>query len=121
MPATPIDLAAAVAGVVDALTAAGVRATDDPRNINTPAVLVNPPEIAYRFGRAGFTATWELWCLVADTGRHSALVAVSQLITDTQNALGWAAVSARPDNFLMPDGSSPAGYILTFTETFGKG
>lgn len=45
--------------IVDTLTAGGVRATADPRNVNPPCVLVNPPDLRYDLA-CGATATWRL-------------------------------------------------------------
>lgn len=111
-----MDLAAAVAGIVDHLVESGVRATDDPRDINPPCVHVRPPEIEFAFNAGGYTASWELWCVVPDTGRHQALKTVSELIEKTQAALGWKAVSGRPSDALLLDGASAPMYILTFNE-----
>lgn len=111
-----VDLAAAVTGIVDALIDAGVRGIDDPRDANPPCVLVRPPELEFEFKPGCLTATWELWCIVPDAGRHQALIAVSTLIDDTQAALGWKAVSARPSDTLLNDGTTAPMYVLTFHE-----
>lgn len=112
-----MNLAEAVAGIVQQLRDAGIRATDDARDLNPPAVQVRPPEIAWRFNKGGWTATWELWCIVPDAGAHQSLETVSDLIEQVQAALGWHAQSARPDSVVLPDLSTVPGYILTFTET----
>lgn len=111
-----MDLAAAVAGLVAALEAADIRATDDPRDLNPPCVHVRPPEIAWEFKPGSFTATWTLWCVVPDVGRHMALQALSALIADTQEALDWRAVSARPDDVTLTDATTAPMYVLTFDE-----
>lgn len=111
-----MDLAAAVQGVVAHLNEAGVRAVDDPRDINPPCVLVRPPELEFEFKPGCFTATWNLWCIVPDAGRHQSLISVSALMDDTTTALGWKAVSARPDDVLLNDGGSAPMYVLTLTE-----
>lgn len=111
-----MDLATALAGLVDHLVESGVRATDDPRDINPPCVHVRPPQIAFDFKAGGYTASWELWCIVPDAGRHQSLKTVSELIEKTQAALGWKAVDGRPSDALLNDGTSAPMYILTFSE-----
>ncbi len=54
--------------VITALSAAGIRATDDQRNLNPPAVLVMAPTIRHN-RLAGATATVDLICVVGATGR----------------------------------------------------
>jgi hypothetical protein len=112
-----VNLAEAVNGIVERLQSAGIGAADDARNINPPAVLVRAPSIAYRFGKGGYTASWELWAIVPDVGQHDALAAVSELIDQVQAALSWHLVDGRPDNVALPDSSMLPCYILTFTET----
>jgi hypothetical protein len=110
-----IDIAGEIAAIVAELTLAGIRAVDDPRDANPPCVLVNPPEIEFRFGKGAWGATWEAWCIVPDAGRHQALRALSLLVSQAQAALGYRAVSGRPDDTLMPDGSTLPMYVLTWT------
>ena len=109
-----VDLAAETAAIIAELTAAGVRAVDDPRDANPPCLLLRPPELEFRFGK-GADATWNAWLLVPDAGRHQVLQSLSQLIEDTQAALGGRAVSARPDDTQMPDGATLPMYVLTWT------
>lgn len=66
------------AQIVDALIGAGVRATADPRNINTPCVLVPPPDLRADVA-CGVTATWRLRLILpgpwnADTWRAADLL-----------------------------------------------
>jgi hypothetical protein len=110
-----IDLASAVASVVDRLTAGGVAATADIRNLNPPAVLVTPPTIAWRFGR-GADATWQVIATVGNTGADPAITALSELVDQAQAALGGAVTAGRPVDLSSIDGGAPLpGYELTFT------
>ncbi len=50
--------------IVELLTAAGIRATLDPRNINPPCVYVREPELAYDVYAGHTTATWTVAAIV---------------------------------------------------------
>jgi hypothetical protein len=110
-----IDLAGAVDAVVDTLTAAGIRATADIRDLNPPAVLVAPPDIAWRFGR-GADATWRVVAAVGNTAAGPAITGLSELVDQVQAALAGAVTGGRPVDLSSPDGGAPLpGYELTFT------
>jgi hypothetical protein len=110
-----IDLNAATRDLVDTLTAAGISATTDPRDLNPPAVLVPPPSIDWRFGR-GADATFEIVCAVVDTGAAGALPAVSALVDDVQTALRGAVTGGRPAALDTGSGGPPLpAYTLTLT------
>lgn len=110
-----IDLARAVAAVVDRLTAGGVAATADIRNLNPPAVLVPPPTLEWRFGR-GAEATWQVVATVGNTGTGAAITALSELVDAAQEAMGGLITAGRPVDLSSPDGGAPLpGYELTFT------
>lgn len=64
--------------LVDLLEAAGIRATNDSRNLNVPCVLIPPPRRAYDLA-CGYTAGWELWALVPGPGNADAFQAVDEL------------------------------------------
>lgn len=73
---TAID--AVVAEVVDKLTAAGLRATADERDLNPPGVYVSARSIA--FDRlAGYTTQFHLYAVVPNTGRRPSLAALGPL------------------------------------------
>lgn len=75
-----VDLAGAVADVVDRLKAAGIRATADPRDLNPPAVYVAPPELSFRFAKLTYDASWTLAAVVPNVGRKQALDLLGPLI-----------------------------------------
>lgn len=111
-----VDLAGATQAVVDRLKAGGVAATADGRDLNPPAVRVNPPQLAYRFGKGGWDATWTAVAAVPDTGHTDALRALGELLEAAQAALSYAGVSARPVDVNLEDGGTVPGYELTWTQ-----
>ena len=62
------DIGALTREVVDLLTAAGITATADPRDLNPPGVLVGPPSFEPHARLAGITATYTLWAVVPNAG-----------------------------------------------------
>ena len=114
-----MDIAGAVQSVVDRLTAAGVRATLDERDINPPCVFISPPAVEFRFGRGGFTAAFTGWCVTGAAGRSVDLNNLADLVELTGAALGWSAVRADPADLLVPDHPLPLpAYRLTWSERF---
>jgi hypothetical protein len=111
-----LDLAAAADAVVTRLTAAGIRATVDERNLNPPAVWIKPPAITYRYGK-GWAAVWTLQAVVPDTGRNIAMAALGELVDAVTAAMSWAVVTAAPIALIIPGGAAPLpGYEMTFNE-----
>jgi hypothetical protein len=112
-----MNLDAAAAAIVADLHAAGIRATVDERELNTPAVFVAPPALTYRFGKHCWDAAWTLSAVVADNGRRPAMAALGDLVSAVQAALGGRVVAGRPVDLLIPGGAAPLpAYELTFTE-----
>lgn len=103
-------------GYLEALTAADIRATDDPRDINPPAVLIRPPVLSFRFGRGCIGADWTARLVLPNSGTRQALQLALPLIDRIQTALQGAVVTATPADFELPDGGGPTpGYQLTWT------
>lgn len=111
-----MDLDAAVQGVVDQLTDAGVRATNDGRNVNPPCVLVRPPTLSFRFGKGGWDGAFEAWAMVPATGQRTDLAALGELVTATQDALRGAPVTATPDEVTTPDGGTVPMYRMSWNQ-----
>jgi hypothetical protein len=113
-----MDVAAAVASVVDRLTAGGVRAYLDERDVNPPCVFVTPPAVAWRFGRGDFTATFTVWAVTGAAGRNVDLTNLGALLEQAAAALGFAAVTAEPADLLLPHEAAPLpAYRMTWKET----
>lgn len=112
-----MNVADAVADVLDRLTVAGIRATDDERDLNPPCVFVGPPVLAWRFARADYDAEFVLWCVTGAAGRRVDLVNLGGLLDQVTAALGFAAVRGEPADLIVPEQSAPLpAYRLTFTE-----
>lgn len=110
------NLSAAVAGYVDTLVSAGVRASADTRDINPPCVHINPPEVAYRFGK-GWDATWRAYVIAPDSGPAESLEVVGGLLEAVQAAMVGRVVTARPAELLTLDGGPPLpAYELNWTD-----
>jgi hypothetical protein len=104
--------------IVDRLTAAGVRAVVDERDIAPPCVMLRSPSLAWRFGKGGWSAEWVLWAVVPDSGTMVALENLDLLMEQVQQALAGAIVTATPITVGGIDGSPPVpGYALTWTDT----
>lgn len=109
------DIEQAAQAIVDRLTAAGIRATFDARDANPPCVLLRSPTISYRFGTC-HDMSWTAWIIVPDSGRSQVMKTFGTLLDQVQAALEYAAVSATPDDAVMPDGSTLPIYALTWSE-----
>lgn len=100
-------LADQAAGVLDALRAAGVRASLDARDLNPPAVLVTLEGLEHeRLDPAYGLTEWALWLTVPDTGTLPTLTAVSTLL-DQVAAVFMLEGPTRTDRLPHPD--SPDG------------
>jgi hypothetical protein len=112
-----VNVAGAVQAIVDRLTAVGVRAVLDERDINPPCVYVAPPALVWRFARNDYDAEFVLWAITGAAGRNVDLVNLGELIDDVTAALQFAAVRAEPADLLIPQQAAPLpAYRLTFTE-----
>ena len=98
--------------IVDRLTAAGIRATLDPRNLTPPGVLVRPPTITYDLAY-GHTVEWTVTAYVPGPYNGDALAALigpGALVSAIDAALD-CVTAARPG----PDPETPS-YELSWTE-----
>ena len=109
MSSTPIDLAKAY---VAALTAAGVRATHDPRKVVAPCVLIAPPTVEMDTNCGG-TAEWTAYVL-ASTGPGNS-DAWSQLDQLTLAALPvLPAERVAPASYSVDDTIAYPAFVLTW-------
>jgi hypothetical protein len=96
------------------LTAAGIRAATDERDLNPPCVLVGPPVLAFRFGRPGWDGEFRLIAVVPDSGRDTATAALDELVGAVAAALGGALLAGTPTQLSGLDGAPPLpAYELT--------
>lgn len=112
------DLAGVVSAVVDKLTAAGLTACADQRDLNPPAVYVTPPVVTWD-KLAGYTATLDLYAVVPASGRLDALTALGPLL-DAVRAV-WPASEAFPVDLQPLEGTDPMpAYRLPLTVHVGE-
>lgn len=109
------DIEAAVSDVVRRLRAAGIRAAVDARDLNPPAVLVRPPTLTYRFGKGYADAAFDAWVMVGSSGKSQELKQLSALLDQVQAALNHQGITARPDDAVLPDGSTAPMFVLSWT------
>jgi hypothetical protein len=100
--------------LVEALVAAGVRATVDPSAVNPPAVLVVPPTRAYDIG-CGFTATWSLVAL-APAGQGADRTTWAQLDALVDAVAAAVALERAELVAYTLNGTSLPAYRCTFQE-----
>jgi hypothetical protein len=110
-----MQLGQALRAVVDQLTAAGLRATADSRNLNLPAVFVKSPTLDFRFKGGTWEGTWTAYALVPDNGPVPAADALGDLVERTQTALAGRVTRAQAVDFVTEEGVTVPGYELTFT------
>jgi hypothetical protein len=97
------------------LTAAGLRAVVDERNLNPPAVWIRPPTLTYTFG-GGADVAWQLIAVVPDTGASTALAALDELVEQIRAALDGEITTAAATAVAGSDSGSPLpAYRLTYT------
>lgn len=115
-PARPV-INDAMRPILDALTAAGIRATNDFKMLNPPCAYLAPPELSFRFRQGDFTATYTLLLVSANTSRRLAFDEISSLLLLCQQVLGERAQTARPVDVPTNDGSAVLlGYELSWSE-----
>lgn len=116
-----MDIATATQSVIDRLTAGGVRAVLDERDINPPCVFVGPPTIKWRFRRGDYDAEFRAWVLAPNSGRNIALKSLGPLLEATAEALGMVTVTAEPADFSVADQAGPLpGYRIVWHEQINQ-
>lgn len=107
----------AMSALVAQLEAAGIRATVDPRDVNPPAVLVEPPTMEYRFATRAVDYAWTLTAIVPNSGTRPALDELAELVEDVRVAL-MAGVRARPVTWVPLEAGDPLpAYAVEFTQS----
>lgn len=106
----------AMDAVVSTLTAAGIRAVVDERDVNPPCAWLREPTLSYRFNKGGYDVSWRLLAVVPDSGRRVAIDGLADLIDQIQTALAGAVVAAAPVDVPTGDGAVLPGYELTWSD-----
>ena len=98
------NIGQATAVIVDKLTAAGIAACADMRDLNPPAVLVSAPVIDWD-RLTGYTATWQLYAVVPNAGRLAALDTLGTLIEQVRAV--WPVEHGDPVDLPSLDTADP--------------
>jgi hypothetical protein len=105
--AMTITIYQAMADLADVLTAGGVRAALDTRDLNPPCVLITPPAVTLRFADGSWAADWRVLCVAPSAGTRQALDTISDLVSRMQAALGGLPVSGSPYELAVDGQSDP--------------
>lgn len=109
---TPLGLAQGWAGL---LTAAGVRATCDPRSVQPPCVLFTPPDtVRFDLGCGG-TADVRALLLVPGPGQLDAWAALETLLPRVVDVLPVPPDELRTTAYTVDNSGPMPAYELTFT------
>lgn len=115
-----VDVPAAMQELLDLLTAAGIRATQDEAQLNPPCVLVRRPTLQWRFSGTCQSATWSVLAVAENVDRQIALTQLAGLLQETSDAIGRRFSSARATTLAAPGGDDARleAYEMTWTTTF---
>lgn len=97
----------------DRITAGGVRAVIDARDMNPPCALIRPPVLGFRFGGCN-ALTWTVLVVAPDTGTRGALSTLGEAVDAVQAALDYPAATVTPVDVSLLDGGTAPGYQLTY-------
>jgi hypothetical protein len=104
--------------IIQALLDAGLRVTEDPKDINPPCVYYAPPTLHFRFRKSDYEVEQTLLLCSGNTNKRTQYQELSDLLTRCQDALGQRVVTARPADMWTADQTSVLGaYELTWTDT----
>jgi hypothetical protein len=114
---TPVILSA-LAPILQALEAVGIRVYSDPKDINPPCAYLAPPTLRFSFGKGGYEADQTLLLCSSNTVKRAQYEELSDLMARSQSALGYRMVTARPADIWTADQTAVlAAYELTWTDT----
>lgn len=103
--------------LADAITTAGVKATNNIRNAVPPCVLVEPtPRIEYDVLDGTGFATWRIVCLAAGKGDLADATKLEDLAERVRSVMEPISpiVTAEPGAYPLIDGEPKPAYVLTF-------
>ena len=115
-----MSLATDTAAVLQVFLDAGLRATDDARDINPPCVYLMPPAGTFRFDRHRADVTWTAYLVTGDAGARAATKALSDMVDKIAGKLPITTFDRRALN--MPAGGDPLPtYEFTWKSTVSIG
>ena len=112
----PLNIASEMEAVCEGIRAQGVPAVIDERDANPPCVLVQPPELSFRFGQGRFDATWTALVMVPNAGKNVALGQLGELIELAAKGIRAAVLAGQPADVQLPDNAAPVpGYSINWS------
>ena len=112
---TPSPLSAALTAVVDALTAAGINATTDPRDLSLPGAWVTVHDVIDPTLCGGYTVRADVCLMAGDTGAPHSVEALGQLLDLAAQVLTFDE-PVRPMT-VTPPGVAPTPALVITTTT----
>ena len=114
---TLVSVSSAAGDVLATFAAAGIPATDDPRDFNPPGLLLGAPTVSFRYGKGCADLEWFGYLAAGNAGAGATLAALSGLV-DRLDGTGLAVLRAEPYDLALPGGGDPVpAYRLTFNTT----
>ena len=111
---TLVSVSSAAGDVLATFAAAGIPATDDPRDFNPPGLLLGAPTVSFRYGKGCADLEWFGYLAAGNAGAGATLAALSGLV-DRLDGTGLAVLRAEPYDLALPGGGDPVpAYRLTF-------
>ena len=111
---TSVSVSSAAGDVLATFAAAGIPATDDPRDFNPPGLLLGAPTVSFRYGKGCADLEWFGYLAAGNAGAGATLAALSGLV-DRLDGTGLAVLRAEPYDLALPGGGDPVpAYRLTF-------
>ena len=112
-----LDLGAAYGEVVESLEALGLRAIEDPRDLNPPCILVRDASVAPAYIGLAWEVVWQLDIVVGDAGTRANLAALSRVLAVLTDALPIDSAT-RLDLILLGSPGPAAGVSLSRHHAF---
>ena len=89
---TLVSVSSAAGDVLATFAAAGIPATDDPRDFNPPGLLLGAPTVSFRYGKGCADLEWFGYLAAGNAGAGATLAALSGLV-DRLDGTGAAVVA----------------------------
>lgn len=108
--------------LADKITAGGVRATIDARNVNPPCALIAAPVFRWVFDAGRIQADWRVLLVVPSSGATAELKTLGELLDKIAGVLAGVPVQATPMQYTDPGGGDPLpAYQIAWTSKTKEG